>query len=156
MHAYMCNKYVHTLIMIAAVGFDPWSVSSKGFEDMLLPPQTTAAQQLPVGTTNVESEFHHISRLYVATILVLIGLGNISILSPLCNIRACNINIANIFSLFNSIVCAIYRKYCHSLQSTTVVFKIFCTNNYYLNPQIHINRNVFIPDAIAVTNSTHV
>ena len=26
-----------------------------------------------------------------------IGLGNISILSPLCNIRACNINIANVF-----------------------------------------------------------
>ena len=69
----MCNKYVRTLIMIAAVGFDPWSVSSKGFEDMLLPPRTTAAQQLPVGTTNVESEFHHISRLYVATILVLKG-----------------------------------------------------------------------------------
>ena len=85
-----------------------------------------------------------------------LGLGNISILSPLCDIRACNINIANIFSHFNSIVCAIYCEYCHTLQSTTVVFKIICTNNYYLNPQIDTNRKVFIPDAIAVTNSTCV
>ena len=27
-----------------------------------------------------------------------VGLGNIAILSPLCNIRVCNINIANIFT----------------------------------------------------------
>ena len=47
-------------------------------------------------------------------------------------------------------------KYCHTLQSTTVVFKIICTNNYYLNPQIHTNTKVFIPDTIAVTNSTLV
>ena len=29
---------------------------------------------------------------------LLIGLGNIAILLPLCNIRVCNINIANIFT----------------------------------------------------------
>ena len=48
-------------------------------------------------------------------------------------------------------------EYCHTLQSTTVVL---CTNNYYLNPctdsyYVH-NRKVFIPDAVAVTNSTRV
>ena len=48
--------------------------------------------------------------MYLSMVFML-GLGNISILLPLCNnIRACNINIANIFSHINSIVCAIYRR----------------------------------------------
>ena len=34
-------------------------------------------------------------------------------------------------------------EYCHTLQSTTVVFIIICTNNYYLNPPIHTNRKGF-------------
>ena len=86
----------------------------------------------------------------------MIGLGNISILSPLCNIRACNINVANIFHISIVSYVQYIAEYCHTLQSTTVVFKIICTNNYYFNLQIHTNRKVFIPDALAVTNSTHV
>ena len=50
----MCSTDV-----IATVGFDPWSVSSKGFEDMLMPSQSTTAQKSTVGTTNIESEFHN-------------------------------------------------------------------------------------------------
>ena len=50
----MCSTDV-----IAVVGFDPWSVSSKGFEDMLMPSQSTTAQKPPVGATNIESEFYN-------------------------------------------------------------------------------------------------
>ena len=49
----MCSTDV-----IAVVGFDPWSVSSKGFEDMLMPSQSTTKKSA-VGTTNIESEFHN-------------------------------------------------------------------------------------------------
>ena len=41
------------------LGFDPWSVSSKGFEDILLPSQPTAVKKSPVGTTNTKSKLCH-------------------------------------------------------------------------------------------------
>ena len=86
---------------------------------------TTALCEADIATSGVADSFLMVSHL-TRTIGVVIksqhwcllnfnmmfglGLGNISILSPLCNIRAFNINIANIFSHFNSIVCAIYRR----------------------------------------------
>lgn len=42
---------------LVVVGFDPWSVSSKGFEDILPPSsQTAVVQKSPVGTTSSKSE----------------------------------------------------------------------------------------------------
>ena len=38
------------------IGFDPWSISSKGFEDILPSSQTTATHKSPVGTANTNSE----------------------------------------------------------------------------------------------------
>ena len=54
----------------------------------------------PVASIDQHSEFMNIR----------LGLGNISILSPPSNIRACNINIANTFSHFNNIAAAIYCR----------------------------------------------
>ena len=59
-----------------------------------------------------------------------LGLGNISILLPLRNIRVCNINIADIFSEANNIAFAIY---CNISPNTTIGLsvqtKFTLTNN---------------------------
>ena len=57
-------------------------------------------------------------------------LGNIAILSPLCNIRVCNINIANIFTCQYYRICNNIAEYRHILQ---VGLRLMCRHNFENN-----------------------
>ena len=95
----------------------------------------------------------------------------ISILSPPCNILGTVISISLTFSHFNNIaeycniLIAIYyiaNNYCHVmyisiLQYSTLTIFVLTTNNeiHRFIPNREF-REFFIPDAIAVSNDTHV
>ena len=75
-----------------------------------------------------------------------VGLGNISILSPHCNIIQHVISISQTFSHFNSITCAIYRRVLpnnaqHYCSSYSVLIKIVPTTSQLASIEIHKQRS---------------
>ena len=86
--------------------------------------------------------------------LLLLGLENISILLPPCNIRVCNISIANIFSycMCNSYIV----EYCHTLHISILQYSVLIKFVPTTILMKCIDSYQWRGDAIAFPDGTHV